>query len=201
MIPYLDFVNIGLKGSSDARYHECGAVSADPVFRNLQILHDAGIFIEISTMYLYGREDEIQGAAEKVRQISPSIPFQVMRFFAVNEELTGLQPDKAQAETMCNTLRGIVDHVYLFNTPATTELDSRCPKLWENNRSPCLFRSDGCPCLIPPARRDMLLWVCISSQGRHHACANRRFSGSWRIPFNHGCQVHRRILKSPGCHR
>ncbi len=127
MIPYLDFVNIGLKGSSDARYHECGAVSADPVFRNLQILHDAGVFIEVSTMYLYDREAEIRGAAEKVRQISPSIPFQVMRFFAVNEELTNLQPDKAQAEAMCNTLRGIVDHVYLFNTPATTELDSQCP--------------------------------------------------------------------------
>lgn len=127
MIPYLDFVNIGLKGSTDERYHECGASSADPVFRNLHILHDAGVFIEVSTMYLYGREDEICGAAKRVREISPSIPFQVMRFFAVTEDLNHFQPDKNQAEAICKTLRGIVDHVYLFNTPATTELDSRCP--------------------------------------------------------------------------
>lgn len=127
MIPYLDFVNIGLKGSSDERYRECGAVSAEPVFRNLQILYDAGVFIEVSTMYLVGREDEICGAAKRIKQISPSIPFQVMRFFAVTEDLNHFQPDKTQAEAICTTLREVVDHVYLFNTPATTELDSRCP--------------------------------------------------------------------------
>ncbi|MDD1724534.1 MAG: radical SAM protein, partial [Methanospirillum sp.] len=127
LIPYLDFVNIGLKGSSDERYRECGVPSGRPVFRNLKILHDAGVFIEVSAMYLHGREDEIIGAAKRIQAISPAIPFQIMRFIAPHEGLKNLQPDRKQGEEMSRTLRGFLDHVYLFNTPATTELDSRCP--------------------------------------------------------------------------
>ena len=128
MIPVLDFVNIGLKGSSDERYQECGVASGSPVFRNLQILYDAGVFIEVSTMYIKGRENEIIGAAERIRAISTDIPFQVMRFVATHEELNDLQPDRKQGEKMCETLDQFLAHVYLFNTPATTRLDSRCPK-------------------------------------------------------------------------
>ncbi len=127
MLPVLDFVNIGLKGSTDERYRECGAESVEPVFRNLQRLHDAGVFIEVSTMYLLGREEEILGVARRVREISPAIPFQVMRFIATTDDLLHLQPGREQAEAICTILRSIVEHVYLFNTPATTELDSRCP--------------------------------------------------------------------------
>jgi len=131
LLPVLDFVNIGLKGSTDTRYQECGVASGESVFRNLKILHDAGVFIEVSTMYICGREEEIIGAAERIRLISPAIPFQVMRFIATHEDLNDMQPDQVQAEEMCNTLRKILDHVYLFNTPATTELDSRCPECGE----------------------------------------------------------------------
>lgn len=127
LIPYLDFANIGLKGSSDERYRECGAVSAAPVYRNLRILHDAGVAVEVSVMYINHREQEILGAAEKVRAISPSIPFQVMRFMATHESLDDMAPTREQGERMCETLRKYMEHVYLFNTPVTTELDSRCP--------------------------------------------------------------------------
>lgn len=131
LIPFLDFVNIGLKGSTDERYRECGVSSGSPVFRNLKMLHDAGVFIEVSAMYLYGREDEIIGAAKRIQAISPDIPFQVMRFIATREDLEDFQPDREQGEEMCRTLREFLDHVYLFNTPATTELDSRCPDCGE----------------------------------------------------------------------
>jgi len=127
IIPFLDFVNIGLKGSTDDRYRECGVLCADPVYRNARILHEAGVWIEISTMYLNNREDEVIGAANRIREISPTIPFQVMRFMSPNEDLKELSPDRIQGENLCLRLRQILDHVYLFNTPATTELDSRCP--------------------------------------------------------------------------
>lgn len=128
VIPYLDFVNIGLKGYSDERYRECGARSGDPVFRNIKTLHNAGVFIEVSGMYISGREDEVIGAAECIQTISPAIPFQVMRFVGTNENLTTLEPDRKQGEEICTKIRRILDHVYLFNTPATNELDSRCPE-------------------------------------------------------------------------
>ncbi|MFH0968316.1 MAG: radical SAM protein, partial [Methanobacteriota archaeon] len=127
LIPYLDFVNIGLKGSTDERYQECGVASGDPVFRNVRILHDAGVFVEVSVMFINGREDEVIGAAIRIRESSPAIPFQVMRFVATHENLTGLEPNQKQGEDICDTLRMILDHVYLFNTPETTQLDSGCP--------------------------------------------------------------------------
>jgi pyruvate-formate lyase-activating enzyme len=127
LLPYLDFVNIGLKGSTDERYRECGAGSADPVYRNVRALHDAGVAVEVSTMYIRGRVCEVFGAAERIRAISPTIPFQVMRFVATHENLKDLQPDRQQGEQICTDLRRYLDHVYLFNTPGTPELDSRCP--------------------------------------------------------------------------
>jgi len=127
LLPYLDFANIGLKGSTDERYRECGAASAGPVYRNVKTLHDAGVAVEVSTMYLNGREQEVIGAAERIRAISPSIPFQVMRFVATHEQLEPMSPTRDQGERLCTELRRYLDHVYLFNTPATTELDSRCP--------------------------------------------------------------------------
>ena len=101
MLPYLDFVNIGLKGSTDERYRECGAVSAAPTYRNLKTLFDAGVAVEVSVMYLNGREQEVIGAAERVRAISPSIPFQVMRFMATHESLEPIAPTRAQGEQLC----------------------------------------------------------------------------------------------------
>ena len=127
LIPYLDFVNIGLKGSTDERYRECGAKSAEPTFRNLRALYEAGVAVEVSTMYIRGREGEVLGAAGRVRAVSPSIPFQVMRFVGTHENLKGLEPDREEGEALCAELRQYLNHVYLFNTPATTELDSRCP--------------------------------------------------------------------------
>ena len=127
LVPYLDFANIGLKGATDARYRECGVSSSEPVYRNLQDLHDSGVAVEVSIMYLYGRESEVIGAAERVRAISAGIPFQVMRFMATREELATLAPTREQGEEIYTILRRYLNHVYLFNTLATKGLDSRCP--------------------------------------------------------------------------
>lgn len=128
IIPYLDYINIGLKGCTDERYQECGVSSGIPVFRNIRRLYEAGIAIEISIMYLNGREDEVIQAAEKVHLVSPDIPVQVMRFMAQNQDkIEILEPTRDQGEKLCRRLQKQLNHVYLFNTAATTMLDSICP--------------------------------------------------------------------------
>lgn len=128
LIPYLDYINIGLKGYSDERYLECGATSASPVFRNVRLFYDAGIAVELSIMYLNGRETEVIQAAEHIKSICPDIPFQVMRFMAPDREKLGfLEPSREDGEGLCGRLREYLHHVYLFNTVATTMLDSLCP--------------------------------------------------------------------------
>ncbi len=127
LIPYLDFVNIGLKGSSDERYRECGAASSDPVYRNIGILHDAGVHVEVSAMYINGADDEITSAATRVAAISPEIPMQVMRFVPFGEAAPDLEPTIAASENISVFLREILHHVYLFNSPGTEYLNTICP--------------------------------------------------------------------------
>lgn len=127
LLPFLDCVNLGLKGASDERYRECGVRSAEPVFRNLKLMHDAGIHVEVSAMYINGADAEILEAAARVATVSPAIPFQVMRFVPFGEAAPGLEPTIADSEAMAERLRTVLDHVYLFNSPGTTYLHTLCP--------------------------------------------------------------------------
>ncbi|MBA2862815.1 radical SAM protein [Methanococcus maripaludis] len=127
IIPYLDFVNIGLKGSSDARYKECGAKSAAPVFRNIRMLHEAGIHVETSAMYINGNDEEILKAAKEVASVSKDIPLQVMRFVPFGEAKPELEPTINKSEQIVGQLRSILNYVYLFNSPGTEYLTTACP--------------------------------------------------------------------------
>ncbi|MDD4127037.1 MAG: radical SAM protein [Methanomicrobium sp.] len=131
LIPFLDFANIGLKGSSDERYKECGVNSAEPVFRNIKILHENGVHVEISLMYINGSEDEILSAAKRVAAISSEIPMQVMRFVPFGNAAPGLEPSIKESEEMTERLRTFLDYVYLFNSPGTEYLNTVCPKCGE----------------------------------------------------------------------
>ena len=78
-----------------------------------------------------------------IKKISRNIPFQVMRFMAVNDKLSGLGPTREQGEQLCIILRQILEHVYLFNTPGNHGTGFEMPCMWEYYCAPCLFRSDG----------------------------------------------------------
>lgn len=127
LMQYLDFVNIGLKGSSDERYRECGAASSAPVYRNIGILHDAGVHVEVSAMYINGADGEILSAATRVAEISPDIPMQVMRFVPFGEAAPDLEPTIAASENISVRLREVLNYVYLFNSPGTEYLNTICP--------------------------------------------------------------------------
>lgn len=127
LIPVLDFVNIGLKGVSDNRYHACRAAYAAPVFRNIAALVRAGVHVEASIMYLNGGEDEVLGAARHLATISPAIPLQVMRFVPFGDAGPGEEPTILESESLCDALHDILPWVYLFNSPGTRCLDTVCP--------------------------------------------------------------------------
>lgn len=124
----LDFINCGLKGGTDRAYRRCGAPSADPVFRNIRYLYDAGIHIEISIMYSKGNETGVMSAADKISNISKDIPFQIMRFLPFGDAPMHLEPTAVAAENLCQQVRHILPYTYLFNTPGTSYLHTPCPK-------------------------------------------------------------------------
>ncbi len=126
LMPQLDFINIGFKGFFDQAYLACGAASVRPVLRNLKILHERGVHLEVSCIMHNENLDELRDLARHLAGISPKIPLQVMRFIPLEGAELALEPSIRQAEEFCAGLTGILEHVYLFNSPGTELLHTRC---------------------------------------------------------------------------
>ncbi len=127
LLPHLDFINIGFKGFSDQAYAACGAASVQPVLRNLKTLHAGGVHVEVSCVMHTGNLDELRDLARHLAGISPTIPLQVMRFIPLEGAEISREPSIRQAEQFCAGLKGILEYVYLFNSPGTELLHTLCP--------------------------------------------------------------------------
>jgi len=128
LIPHLDFVNVGLKGASLETCRDCGIPDAVPVFRNLRTLYQRGIHLEVSAVFRKSGESEVVQGAEFVASVSRDIPFQVMRFLPFGQTRADREPSVREAEALCLRLSKDLSHVYLFNTPGTSWLNSSCPR-------------------------------------------------------------------------
>jgi pyruvate-formate lyase-activating enzyme len=127
LIPFLDFVNLGMKGIWDCSYESCGALGGAPVLENLKTLYENGVHVEVSCMMRTDNREELIALASYVASVSRSIPFQVMRFIPFENADITLEPTISKAEAFCAELREILDFVYLFNSPGTPLLDTVCP--------------------------------------------------------------------------
>lgn len=131
LLPILDFIHVGFKGYSDASYIECGARSVEPVLRNLQIIHSQGIHTEVSCVHKKGKDLEVAALASYVSRIAQDIPFHIMRFVPLEATSPDEEPSIRESEALCESLRTILKHVYLFNSPGTTFLSTICPSCKE----------------------------------------------------------------------
>lgn len=128
ILPYLDFINIGMKGFSDRSYRDCGASAGiGPVLENLNTLYAADVHLEISCIFSKDKKDELRGLAGHLAGISPRIPLQIMRFIPFEGADISQETSIREAEDFCQELRRSLDHVYLFNTPGTEYLHTPCP--------------------------------------------------------------------------
>lgn len=124
---YLDFINVGIKGISDKVYINCGGKSSEPVFRNIKMLYEKGIHIEVSCIYKKGNENEVMRIAELIGNISKDIPLQIMRFIPLENADPLLEPSIRNSESLCILLKKYVKYVYLFNSPGSEYLNTYCP--------------------------------------------------------------------------
>jgi pyruvate-formate lyase-activating enzyme len=128
LLRHIDFVNIGIKGCTDATYRTFGAGSASPVFRNLRLAVESCVFTEVAAVYVKGHEKEVLKTAKLVASVSRDIPFQVMRFIPLAAADIADEPAVREAEALCEEIRKHLNYVYLFNSPGTHYLDTYCPE-------------------------------------------------------------------------
>lgn len=126
LLPHLDFVNIGFKGFSDQAYLACGAGSVQPVLRNLKTIFLSAVHVEVSCVLQNDNQEEVRALARHLAALSPKIPLQVMRFIPLEGTPISREPSIRQAEEFCAGLKGILEYVYLFNSPGTELLHTRC---------------------------------------------------------------------------
>ena len=128
LLRHIDFINIGIKGCTDETYAGFGAASSSPIFRNLRLSIESGVFTEVAAVYVKGHEDEVRETAKRVASISKDVPFQVMRFLPLGAADIAGEPSIRQAERLCEELGKLLTYVYLFNSPGTQHLNTSCPE-------------------------------------------------------------------------
>ena len=128
LIPYIDAVAIGIKGSTEKEYQMCGARSPDPVFRNIAALIENNVHVEVTVVHEHGNEESLLTTCNRITEISENIPILVMRFIAFGDAELTLEPGIRDSERICDQIRKLSHYVYLFNSPGSSYLHTLCPK-------------------------------------------------------------------------
>ena len=131
ILPYLNFINVGVKGFSDQIYQECGARSAQAVWRNIEQLYRSGVHVEISCVYRQNEEAGVLDLARQIADLSVDIPLHIMRFIPMENADPLQEPSIREAEALCRGLRECLNYVYLFNSPGSNYLNTNCPTCGE----------------------------------------------------------------------
>nr|WP_242966769.1 ABC transporter substrate-binding protein [Desulfosporosinus sp. FKA] len=125
--PLIDFINVGVKGFSPQAYQECGGSTVDPVLRNIAKLYESGVHVEVSCVLRNNNMEEIADLTAYIANISPDIPFQLMRYIPLEGADTSLEPSIRASEAFYQRLKDKLHYVYLFNSPGTDYLNTFCP--------------------------------------------------------------------------
>jgi len=131
MAGVIDAANVDLKAFSDRFYRErCGA-RLRPVLEAIKRMHEAGIFLEVTTLLIPGENDsvdEVSKIAEFIVSVSPEIPWHVSRFHPHYKQRA---KPWTPAETIFKALeigktKGL-KYVYAGNLPAGEFENTWCP--------------------------------------------------------------------------
>jgi pyruvate formate lyase activating enzyme len=132
--PYLDGVNIDLKGISDDLYRKVTGGNLRPVLHTIERFFRAGVWVEVTTLLIPGLNDSPQAlrwTAEAIYGISPVIPWHISRFYPAYRMLDRPPTPIATLEEAQRIGREVgLHYVYMGNVPGHGE-DTRCPACGE----------------------------------------------------------------------
>ena len=81
--PYLDAANVDLKSFREDFYKEMCSAHLEPVLESIKTMKKLGIWVEITTLVVTGRNDsdeEFKDIAEFIVSVDPGIPWHISRF-------------------------------------------------------------------------------------------------------------------------
>ncbi len=131
----LDGINIDLKAFTDKFYHEVCKARLQPVLDNIKLMHELGVWVEVTTLIIPGWNDsqaELREIARFIKGVSNSIPWHVTAFYPTYKMMD-------RPPTPVDTLRkareiGLEEglrFVYEGNVPGEGGENTYCPSCGE----------------------------------------------------------------------
>lgn len=130
----LDAINIDIKSFRDDFYREVCSARLRPVLETVKLMHDLGVWVEVTTLLIPGMNDsdqELNDIAQFIAGVNPSIPWHVTAFYP-----TYKMTDRPH--TSVSSLRRARDigleaglnFVYEGNVPGEGGENSFCPQCY-----------------------------------------------------------------------
>lgn len=127
----LDGINIDIKAFTDNFYKKVCNARLQPVLDNVRLMHDLGVWVEVTTLIIPGLNDsveELHDIARFIKGVSPAIPWHVTAFYPTYKMMD-------REPTPVATLRKARDigleeglrFVYEGNIPGEGGENSYCP--------------------------------------------------------------------------
>ncbi|WP_066638009.1 AmmeMemoRadiSam system radical SAM enzyme [Desulfolucanica intricata] len=133
LLPYIDAMNIDVKGFTDNYYKKSCAGHLEPVKRTVEVSAAQNCHVELTTLLVTGLNDsheEINSLVDWVYGVDKNIPIHFSRYFP-NYKLD-LEPTPLTTLKMAYEIaRKKLSYVYVGNAPELNLSDTRCPACGE----------------------------------------------------------------------
>ncbi len=119
--PYLDGINIDLKSFSEEFYKNVCAARLQPVLDTIMLAHELGIWTEITTLLIPGKNDspeELRKMAGFIADTDKAMPWHISRFFPMFKMTDIKATPIEKLELARNTgIKAGLEYVYVGNVP------------------------------------------------------------------------------------
>ncbi len=129
---FIDAINIDIKAFSDEFYKKVCRAKLAPVLANVKLLHELGVWVEITTLIIPGyndKQDELRALATFIKDVSPSMPWHISAFHPAYRMLdVQSTPVTTLDMAMQIGLETGLQFVYEGNVPGRGKENTYCPR-------------------------------------------------------------------------
>ncbi len=134
-VDFLDAINIDLKAFSDKFYKEVCKAKLQPVLDSIRLMHELGVWVEVTTLIIPGWNDteaELREIARFIKGVSSAIPWHVTAFHPTYKMLDRPPtPVEILRKARQIGLEEGLKYVYEGNVPGEGGENTYCPKCGE----------------------------------------------------------------------